>query len=776
MDNEIKQIEDVAVLKFQRELFSSTDDEGETYRVLACDVLQHPKEQQIQVNSFGNIVIAGDNLANVKEDVPFDAILSRSESKRYKDSYTVRIPVSKIPDTPSGQWKFLKRVVTESQYNTFAYFYEDDVKIIDLILDEESHENICKKVTGIKKKRLDSIVKNIKKREEYAQMYALFSDIGMSDNVIERIHNYYEDVEVVQNILEKNIYRFTEVNGVGFKTIDTIAINNNLVEKDSEQRIISALEFYLEENQNNGNTRLDSRKLIQGTQTLINVPTTLIRSVLEENTLDIKTDKLSEIGSILAETGSYKSEKRVVFYRNKYSAIKTFIHEFELSTEIIERSKITPDIEDVDMNSMVDEFEKQENFKFSDEQRQSFLDLNKSAVSFLAGFAGTGKSTAQKMMLYYAKKTGQSIVFLAPTGQARKKLQEYIQHETHTIHSYILRSDVEPSSIYFVDESSMVDVVLAKKLIAMVPRESKIVFAGDDAQNPSVSYGNFFYDCLNSPHTFVNRYTKVFRQEEGGILDIATKIREATPFAPNGFTGRRVFGKNLVLDTEIGRKDNDWTDKLLSSYQSVLETGKYSVEDIVVITPTKKGVNGTVNINNKIQEIVNPSGNGKTEFQSITNGYDVVYRVGDLVMNQSNDNHAIKCESDMSYEVIEEVGKVAIVNGDNGIIRAMKNNYVYVEFDVGLVKMNYNVMRNGKLLHSWCITAHKSQGSQYKVVLMLMPSTSRFQLNGNLMYVMVSRAVELALILGDTRTINSSLKKFENINRDTAMYDFMNSK
>ena len=317
----------------------------------------------------------------------------------------------------------------------------------------------------------------------------------------------------------------------------------------------------------------------------------------------------------------------------------------------------------------------------------------------------------------------------------------------------------------------MVDVVLAMRLLSVVPENSKIVFAGDDSQIPSVAYGNFLYDSLNNKSTFVSRYTKIFRQSEGGILDIVTKIRQGISFLPNIFRERKVFGKNCVFDLRRPKQDQDITDQAVEAYTNVMKTGKYTIDDVVILSPTKKGVKGTTSINNKIQAIMNPESDDKTQFESVTNAIGVVFREGDLVMNQKN-HKGLSTYTQLGNVFTSDAKSISIVNGDIGTILRIDGNNVYIQFDEGIVEFPKKDFNNGMIIHGWCITGHKSQGSEYKVVICIIDSSSSFQMNGNLFYTMASRAKELLLVLGDSATINRSLKKFENLERETNRKDF----
>ena len=156
----------------------------------------------------------------------------------------------------------------------------------------------------------------------------------------------------------------------------------------------------------------------------------------------------------------------------------------------------------------------------------------------------------------------------------------------------------------------------------------------------------------------------------------------------------------------------------------------------------------------------------------MSNGIDVIFREGDLVMNQKN-HKELQTYIQIGNVFAEDASSISIVNGDIGTIVGIVNQRdFYVEFDEGIVQFKKSDFTNGMIIHGWCITGHKSQGSEYKVVICMVDSSSSFQMNGNLLYTMGSRAKELLLFLGDSVTINRALKKFENLERETNLINF----
>lgn len=787
-----------------------SEEDNSVYRVIACELVEDPTNQ-VKLNDFGNLVVSGDNLKDFDLDTERDVYLIPSESKRYKDGYTANVPVESIPIDSDGQWTFLKSIVSENDFLNISDVYNIDDHIIDIIRGNDSVD-FAKKVKGFGESRLMILQNKIKEREEYARVYMFLKPHGFTDSMILRIHNRFRSYSYIKNVFNSNMFMFAKINGIGFRTMDKIYLQQPNASKESYIRIDSALYFYLRDNEASGNTRVDKHKLVQGTQRLLDINVKLIKDVLDLKVYDVSHKNSEQMLKDMEKLypfifdedeeyqtapktevtdpngNTYKLSSDIIQFQNKYSTYETFYAETWLMVDLIKRANIEPNLIKVDMDELINNFEEKEGFTLSEQQRQFFLDIYKGGVSFLAGYAGTGKTTSQKMMLEYAKYTNQDIFFLAPTGRARKKLSEYTGHTTYTIHSFVGRGMGGGTGIYFVDESSMVDVNLAKSLLEIVPPQSKIIFAGDDEQAPSVSHGNFMYDCLNSGIIPNNRYTEVFRQSEGGILDIATKIRQGIQFLPNTFTDRKVFGKNCVFDM---RKDMPIEVKAVKSYLNTLKSGDYKVEDVALLSPTKKGRFGTTNINVLLQNELNPrkeslDSEEETYFKSMTNDIEVEYRIGDLVMNQKNSNDmAIVQVMGSSYMIYDDVDDLpieeeekkdarlnSVVNGDIGTIVGIQDDFVIVEIEDFLTAYKKQDFHNGVVIHGWCITAHKSQGSEYKVIIMIMDrSASRF-MNGNLFYTMITRAKDLLLCLGDSMTINKALKNFENLNRDTNLIQF----
>jgi RecD/TraA family predicted helicase len=316
--------------------------------------------------------------------------------------------------------------------------------------------------------------------------------------------------------------------------------------------------------------------------------------------------------------------------------------------------------------------------------------------------------------------------------------------------------------VIIIDEASMCDVfILAKFFRAVTNHNARILFVGDDFQLPSVGVGNFLYDTINSLHIKISRLKKVFRQAEGGILNVATDVREGKTFLNPNEEGRKQFGKDCVfwlVDSKFVR------DGIIANYKKVISSGRWTQDDVVILSPTNKGKLGTVELNKEIQKIANPAHASKKERAIGAKGYETIYRVGDAVMNIVN-----------TYDTETVKGGTAdIFNGDTGKIIDIddEKKAFIVEFDGIEVYMKMNTILTN-LIHSWVTTIHKSQGSQYKVVIVIADKSMTYQLNANLLYTGLSRAKEYMLVLTQADTMNKAMKKYANMERRSFMQELL---
>ena len=375
-----------------------------------------------------------------------------------------------------------------------------------------------------------------------------------------------------------------------------------------------------------------------------------------------------------------------------------------------------------------------------------------------------GKSQVTALLIDLLDKFGYTYKILAPTGKAAKVISTYTGRKAYTIHRAIgIREDKEEvvpikEDFIIVDEASMLDIKLCAKLLSRLSSPNvRVLFVGDSFQIPSVGAGCFLHDCMESGILPMTKLDIVFRQKDGGILDVATNIRLKKKFVENDFLGIKKIGNDCILAC-VPQEKMEGGYKYF--YKELLK--EHSPEQIMVLSPTKKGKLGTETINKYVQEQVNPS-DGKKKEIAIGKDKEVIFREGDYVINTKN-----------TYGIfnIDEM-KTDIVNGDTGTIVKLDdfNKEVIVDFEFDIVPIPFSDL--GQLQHSWSITKHKSQGSGVDAVIVIADKSHKFQLNANLLYTACTRAKKMLVILTQAETLNYAMRKIANLQRNTFLKDML---
>jgi len=368
----------------------------------------------------------------------------------------------------------------------------------------------------------------------------------------------------------------------------------------------------------------------------------------------------------------------------------------------------------------------------TDEQNKICQIANDYSIGLMIGAAGSGKTSATKALIKMLDSYGKTYLLLAPTGIAAKRLRESTGRSASTIHMALAKNDFEDTYDYIIiDEMSCVGVHLLATVFSVIPLTTKIIFVCDNAQLASISCGNIVEDILNANIIPTTTLTKIFRYGTSGIATIATNTRMGDVEGRGGID----FSDNDYTYIDI---DNDKAlDQVVEAYNNLLLNG-YNRNEILILCPFNKSTLGTYTINNAIQEQFN--------------------------------NNAI-------------VGEGKVMNGDIGIVRHIDylnydakvnrwTNYnIYVQFDEDMIVYTPKDINN--LLLGYCISIHKSQGTQAKAIISIIGKNHKSLTTRNLLYVAVSRAQEKLIEIGDKDCISKGLEKVETIDRTTWLGDLL---
>lgn len=571
------------------------------------------------------------------------------------------------------------------------------------------------KVEGIGKKKLNDIKLSAEETRDSRKSLEFLQSLRISYNLSMKIYNKYGENTI--DIVKSNPYKLIEdIKGIGFSMADNLARNMQM-EANSPFRISAGLRYVIDyEADFNGHTSLEITYLIDEAARLLKADTNLISAQIEADLLSGKLELVEiEEKSYVYSKSLYKAEKSVAM-----AIAKKIKDTYEFDIEINEDLRI-----------------------YSKEQKEAIKSAFCNMLLVITGGPGTGKTTIINAITTILEKNNLSYALAAPTGRAAKRMQEATDSEANTIHRLVgIRPDM-PIAEYneenpidkdyiIVDEMSMVDIFLMKSLLDAIGENTALILVGDSDQLPSVGPGNVLSDILNSNAKSI-RLKKIFRQAgQSNIIVNAHRINEGNyPILnqPN---------KDFFF---INTTANDFNKMLLQLIENRLPNFYKldPIKDIEVLALSRKTAWGVDAINKSIQEALNK----EKLFLKIN---DRIFKLHDKVMQVRN-NYDLRAQNHVTNDD-------GVYNGDIGIITDIDTDEesLEVQFDDGkIVKYKKEDIKDLDL--SYAITVHKSQGSEFKCVIIPMMQVAPMLLTRNLFYTGVTRAKDLVILLGDKRYI-----------------------
>jgi exodeoxyribonuclease V alpha subunit len=660
-----------------------------------------------------------------------------------------------IPTTINGIEKYLASGIIKGIGEKLAKkivknFGEDTLSVI-----EEFPEKLSE-IRGITIERAMTISAVFHEQAEIRQVMLFLHGYGISTSSGMKIYKKFK--QNTYDVIKTNPYTLAdEVFGIGFKVADDIAFKVG-IEADSTFRIKAGVKHTLNKNTSNGHIYLPKQILIEQSLQLLE-----LQSLAIENTLrELQMERAIVIETI--------EEKEVVYLNYLYYA-QNYVSKkiIELSKNVIDRSeKINEDIQKVEEDT---------NIKLAEGQKQAVIQSMESGVVVITGGPGTGKTTTINTIINILKNDSYEVVLSAPTGRASKKMSDATGMEAKTIHRLLEisfaseelkgqsfgKDEDNPieADIVIIDESSMVDIVLMCSLLKAIEIGSRLILVGDIDQLPSVGAGNVLRDIISSGCIKVVRLTEIFRQaQKSAIVMNAHRINKGEYPIINE-KNKDFFFINKAIPEEIIATIIELVTKRLPSYVKGA-----TISDIQVLTPMRKSSLGVNNLNKELQKHINPPHHTKKEKEYRLN----IFRENDKVMQ-------IKNNYNMVWQTIDESGKsidegLGVFNGDTGIIKEIDdyNEKICIIFDDNK-RVEYDYTQLDELELSYAITIHKSQGSEYKVIVMPVYSGSSMLMSRNLLYTAITRAKELVVIVGIPEAMNKMIDNNRQVDRYSALDD-----
>lgn len=684
-----------------------------------------------------SICIVG-NVGCLQNNIEYRVVLKKKTHPKYGEQYEL-ISVPSLDDIEIGdedEVSILLSVMNETQANNIHEAYP---RFVQMIINGEEDKIDTGNIKGVGKKRLNEYIDKISGVYKYQKIINAFPKYDLNLNDCKKLFKRYYSLDKIKNELDENpYYILINVLEKSFLKANSVIIENKPELLGSKLQTEYLLLYVLGMNENEGNTKVNANVAAY-----------------------IAKDIVPECVPMMKETAENSS---LIFYDNntKFMAkMDTYEAEVNISNELLRRLK--------DHKNLNIKWEKYKGF-LSEEQANVLKAINEKNIVVLCGPAGSGKTSSVKALINMLDKESLTYELLAPTGISAKRLADVTERFVQTIHKELALQTYITQDVLIVDEFSFVGVKLFAQLLKNVSPETKILLVCDDEQLPSISCGSVIKDIFKANIIPTIKLTKIFRYGDNALLTVATDIRNKKPYLNE--TGCIFDGHKDSKEYVFIKIDKDPLEQIMEQYKNVLQ--KYKQSDIIILSPFNIGNFGTYSINNKIQDTYNPLIREEEIIKSVQTSHGatkVHYRKGDRVINTKNIYHAVTPSE--FYDIGLKEGSTTVVNGDIGIVKKvdLENKCLIIDFSENTVVFTFHDLAH--LLLGYAISTHKSQGSEFPVVINIVHPQHSKMLTKNLLYVANTRAKELLIEIGDVATINKGIQIEATEGRETFLYELL---
>ncbi len=669
----------------------------------------------------------------------------------YGEQFAIEEVKEILPHTEKGIENFLcsgavRGIGKKTAALIVKRFGRDTLKIM------ENEPDRLTEIDGIGEKKAKIIANSFNEGKELAELSMKLQAYGISVGYALKLYKEYG--MATMEVINSNPYQLIDdLHGIGFRKADLIAEKIGLP-SDSEYRIESGINYTLGVYLNDGNTFVPRKMLCEKTGELLDLNSSQVDEIL--------------IGMAFAQEVyiDVLEGQEVVYSAPYYNAEQNVCKKL---LELNEEVGISPIQGDID--TLILMTERSKGFELSDNQKFAIKKALERGVSVITGGPGTGKTTIIKAIMNVLEHSGLKTAIAAPTGRAAKRITETSGYPASTIHRLLEyyyseaddimrfgRNKENPLEyeVIIIDEASMIDIVLMNGLMNAVGSGMRLIFVGDSDQLPPVGAGNVLKDMIDSEVIYSVKLTEIFRQAKESLIVVnAHKINRGENPDCNE-KNKDFFFLQRQKESEILATIRDLCVNRLPTYYTDCDP----LKDMQVITPVRKGTLGSINLNIELQKALNPHVDGKPEQKF----GEKIFRVGDKVMQ-------IKNNYQMTWKRLDNFSEGSgIFNGDVGYITAInkEDGLVTVVFDENKA-VSYTVVELEELEHAYAVTVHKSQGSEFPIVVMPISAFPPVLATRNLLYTAVTRGKKAVVLTGIMRRMHDMVGNNRNIKRYTGL-------
>ncbi len=606
------------------------------------------------------------------------------------------------------------------------------------------------RIKGISPSKATTIADSFNEQSGAQSVVMFLNKFGVTANFALKIFSQF-GTDAVDKIKTNPYMLCSDVSGIGFKKVDKIGESLGF-SADDEQRVCAGIEYILLYNSQNGHTYLPKDKLIKLSCEMLGITETaaenaLVSLLMKSRLCSVRGDGFDKI-----------------YLYNMYW------HERHCAQRLVALASKTVSLPK-DIENIVDDAENECGIKLEASQREAVMQALSGSTAVITGGPGTGKTTIIRTLISALERLHLKAELCAPTGRAAKRMTQATGHEAKTIHRLLemnyddsvdvrsfARCERNPLTcdVVIVDEGSMIDIALFDSLTEALGPKTRLIIVGDSDQLPSVGAGNVLADIISCGHINVSRLTEIFRQAKESMIVMNAHAINAGKYPKSGVD---FFFMPSDSPSEIVSCIVDLCRRRLPA--------KYDIHDVFsiqVISPSKKGEAGIKNLNAALQDALNPPSDSKPEYKAREN----IYRKGDKVMQIKN-NYNLQWKA-----VSGEAEGTGVFNGDVGIIEDVdrRNSKVSVVYD-GDKRVFYDFLQLDEIDPAFAMTVHKSQGSEFDIVVMPMYKAPPMLLYRNLLYTAVTRAKKLVVLVGSERILKYMIDNNRQIERFSSLGDMI---